>query len=73
MKRPQFFKDDGTPTLLLLTLAWFFGGAMLGALNAAGERSNGGAGCIYRSVGSFTNPWYIVGCELFLKRFEIGK
>lgn len=30
-------------------------------------------GCIYRSVGSFINPGYIVGCELFRERWEIGK
>lgn len=28
------------------------------------------SGCIYRSLSAILNPGYIVGCELFRRRFE---
>jgi len=29
--------------------------------------------CIYRSIAGFTNLGYVVACELYRSRFEIGK
>jgi hypothetical protein len=28
------------------------------------------SGCIYRSISALSNPGYILGCELFRRRFE---
>lgn len=52
---------------------WFFGAVAVGAINALHERSLNGTGCVYKSLASFTSPGYILGCELFRKRFEYGK
>lgn len=58
----------------LVVLYWIIGWLSIGvgvAFYNRGETKN--TGCIYRSIGSFVNPGYIVGCELFRERFEIGK
>lgn len=59
-------------TVLSGLAAWFAIGFLLGALTSGAERDHGReTGCVYKSIASFTNPGYIVGCELFRKRFEV--
>jgi hypothetical protein len=48
-------------------------GVIVGAVNAIFQRNDGKSGCIYRSISSIISPGYVLGCELFRARFEVGK
>lgn len=50
-------------------LIWF----LIGASFAFYKRNENEKGCVYRSIGSFINPGYLLGCEMFRERWEIGK
>lgn len=45
-----------------------------GHFEVVGDRysfvNNNLSGCVYKSLSSFTNPGYVLACELFRKRFE---
>lgn len=54
-------------------LMWLGLGFVTGGIVTAEERDKGGTGCVYKSIASVVSPGYIIGCELFRKRWNLGK
>lgn len=65
-------------------LCWNAAGFFVGALATVDYRndhdwvdgryvSTAKSGCVYKSISAFTNPGFIIACELFRKRFEIER
>ena len=54
-------------------LVWCIVGVLVGLLNTFIERAdfkNPTDGCVYRSYAQYTNPGYLLSCELLRARFE---
>lgn len=52
---------------------WIIFWLMFGCVMTAIERTKGQTGCVYSSLASITNIPYLLGCELFRDRFQLGK
>lgn len=56
-----------------IALIWLALWVTMGAGYAMFQRHSGSKGCVYRSIASIANPGFVLGCELFRERWEIGK
>ena len=62
-------EDFEVPIIVMLAL-WLTMGLVLGSIRSIEQDDRGNKGCEYKTLAAFVNPGYMLGCELFRKRFN---
>jgi hypothetical protein len=58
--------------IAIVTSIWWGTGALISIIHQFGG-INGREKCVYKSIGAFLNPGWIIACELYRERFEVMK